>query len=216
MFTGIVEGRIEVLDLIERDSDNKRIIFKSELENLKIGDSIAINGVCLTISSLDNDVFAMDILSETLEITNLKLVKPGDKLNYERALKVGDELGGHIVQGHVDGNLRLISLTEMGEDYRLTLELPEEFKSLVILKGSIALDGMSLTVAKIFNKRIVVFITPTTYAMTNLASKNYNDRINVEFDLVGKYINRSLSLNKNKVKNQKKPKSKSLLKFKVN
>src|SRR5438270_378623 len=161
-------------------------------EKIQIGDSIAVNGCCLTLAARRNDRLAFDLLEETIERTNLKTLRRNDRVNLERALAVDGRLGGHFVQGHVDCAARILALEETGADYRLKVELPAEFAHYVARKGSIAVNGISLTVAEVSPQSFTVWIIPHTRRETNLGSARVGDLVNLEFDLLAKYLERML------------------------
>lgn len=182
MFTGIIEdlGRVEA---IGRKSGIFHIQVKSHIfTGQKIGDSIAVNGVCLTILDLKNDLASFDIMEETLKRANLNRLKIGDKVNLERALKVGDRLSGHFVTGHVDCVAKIIEKNE-----KIKIKIPNERMKFTVPKGSVALDGVSLTIANIGGDSFTVYLIPHTIKNTNLGNKKIGDELNVEFDILGKY-----------------------------
>ncbi len=189
MFTGLIEEVGKVSDISVR---NKGLRIKIEAKNIivdvKEGDSIAINGACLTVISLYKDGFSFDVSEETLNRTNIKYLKIGHYVNLERALKVSDRLGGHILQGHIDTTSVITGLTPYGEHTILKIELPNEYRKFVIEKGSIAIDGISLTINKIENNEIFINIIPHTLKSTNLQYRKVGDTVNLEFDILGKYV----------------------------
>ena len=187
MFTGLIEKIGKVLD-IKLSSKGALLTVESEFEDVKIGDSIAVNGACLTVVKVGNKAISFDVSPETLKRTNLGLLKRGDCVNLERALKVGDRLGGHIVQGHVDFTAPIRRFTFLGEHYELVVDIPEDSKDFIVEKGSIALDGISLTVNYVKGSSVYINIVPHTYNNTNLKFKKAGDLLNVELDIIGKYI----------------------------
>lgn len=191
MFTGLVEETGELLSL-ERSSAGARLTVRAPLvtQDVHIGDSVAVNGCCLTVTVHEGQTLAFDLLAETLARTNLGALTPGAPVNLERALAAHARLGGHFVQGHVDTTSPLISLEQVQADYRLEIALPREFARYVAFKGSIAIDGISLTVAEVHDASFVVWIIPHTFAVTNLRSKKAGDLVNLEFDLLAKYVER--------------------------
>ncbi len=193
MFTGIIEdvGKVEN---IRKTPGSWSIDIKTTLGDIKEGDSISVNGVCLTVKNIKDRTLSFDISPETLRVSNLKFLNKGDFVNLERALKVGDRLGGHLVQGHVDCTGIIRVLYKEGDHWRLKVWIPPEFKKFVIYKGSIAIDGISLTVNNIEGSLIGITIVPYTYENTILRYRKTNERVNIEFDLIGKYV---LSLVKN-------------------
>lgn len=197
MFTGIVEETGEVIAL-DRSSHGARLTVRAEIaaSDVKLGDSIAVNGCCLTVTAQKSGELSFDLLSETLVRTNLGDLIPGAPVNLERALAAGARLGGHFVQGHIDCPGEILSLDPVGADHRLEIALPKEFASLVAFKGSIAVDGMSLTVAEVRPESFVIWIIPHTWSVTNLRTRRRGDRLNLEFDLLAKYLERMLEQRK--------------------
>ncbi|MEE3097650.1 MAG: riboflavin synthase [Bacteroidota bacterium] len=188
MFTGIVEEIGEVIDVIKEDQ-NAHFVIKSVISSeLKIDQSISHNGVCLTVVEQQEDWHKVTAISETLGITNLNSLKKGDLVNLERCLKVGDRLDGHMVQGHVDSTAKCIKVTEENGSWRYLFEGNNEVKQLVVYKGSICINGVSLTVTKTMNQEIEVAIIPYTYEHTNFQQIQVGDLVNIEFDILGKYF----------------------------
>ena len=188
MFTGIVEEIGEVIDVIKEDQ-NAHFVIKSVISSeLKIDQSISHNGVCLTVVEQQEDWHKVTAISETLGITNLNSLKKGDLVNLERCLKVGDRLDGHMVQGHVDSTAKCIKVTEENGSWRYLFEGNSEVKQLVVHKGSICINGVSLTVTKTLNQEIEVAIIPYTYEHTNFKQIQVGDLVNIEFDILGKYF----------------------------
>ncbi|MEC8030823.1 MAG: riboflavin synthase [Bacteroidota bacterium] len=188
MFTGIVEDIGEVIDVIKEDQ-NAHFVIKSVISSeLKIDQSISHNGVCLTVVEQQEDWHKVTAISETLGITNLNSLKKGDLVNLERCLKVGDRLDGHMVQGHVDSTAKCIKVTEENGSWRYLFEGNSEVKQLVVYKGSICINGVSLTVTKTMNQEIEVAIIPYTYEHTNFQQIQVGDLVNIEFDILGKYF----------------------------
>ncbi len=189
MFTGLIEevGKVKG---ITRKADGLTVSIEAGniLDDIKIGDSIAVNGVCLTVVSLSDRGFSFDVSKETLDRSNLKYLKIGDYVNLERALKVSDRLGGHIVQGHVDTVGSITKITPLGEHTIFEIEIPPEYLNLVVEKGSIAIDGISLTINSIKNNRLSFNIIPHTIKSTNLQFRKVGDLVNIEFDIIGKYV----------------------------
>jgi riboflavin synthase len=189
MFTGIIE---EVGTLQEFNLGNgfglMEIKCSSVLEETKIGDSIATNGVCLTVKEMSSHSFKAEVMGETLAKSNLGNLKVGDKLNLERALRLSDRLGGHIVSGHIDGVGRIISIKEEKDGTWFSISAPKEVLKYIIYKGSIGIDGISLTVAYVDEEVFKVSVIPHTLDNTILPEKKINSIVNLECDLVGKYI----------------------------
>lgn len=194
MFTGLVE-ETGVLQGLDRSEAGARLTIRAQkiLEGLNLGDSIAVNGCCLTVAAQEGDVLHFDLLNETLARTNLGGLVPGAPVNLERALAAHARLGGHFVQGHIDTTARITDWKSVGADHRLEIELAPEFAKFVVHKGSIAIDGISLTVADLHEASFVIWIIPHTLAMTNLHSKKAGDAVNLEFDLLAKYVDRILA-----------------------
>ncbi|NPA52268.1 MAG: riboflavin synthase [Aquificae bacterium] len=189
MFTGLIEetGKIVSLDYLQ---DGLNLVVKAEkvIQDTKIGDSIAINGICLTVTEISDKKLSFDVSKETIQRTNLKTAKVGDFVNLERALKVSDRLGGHIVQGHIDTTVEIKNFYPYQKHWYLEIEIPSTYRDLVVEKGSIALDGISLTINYIENYTIQINIIPHTRENTNLKYRKTGDTLNVEFDIVGKYV----------------------------
>ena len=188
MFTGIIE-EIGYVQRITQQSNSAQIQIKASkvLEDAAVGDSIAVNGVCLTVVSFDSQHFTADVMPETISKITLRDLKPGSPVNLERALKLGGRLGGHIVQGHVDavGTIVQKQVLEIALIYRI--QAPEELLQYVIPKGSIAIDGISLTVVDVFTDSFTVSIIPHTAHATILGGKNPGDKVNLESDIIGRY-----------------------------
>jgi riboflavin synthase len=161
--------------------------------DIVLGESIAVNGVCLTVTRLLDDGFAVDVSLPTLESSNIKALRIGQKLNLERALRVGDRLGGHWVQGHVDGTGILKKINKTAENIFVTIELPANIAEEVILKGSIAVDGVSLTIQELTKTSLTVVIIPHTFQNTTFCVLHVDDTVNLEVDLISKYVKRHLA-----------------------
>lgn len=195
MFTGIIEevGTIQELRLI---SQGAIIAVASQrcTQSLNIGDSIAVNGVCLTATQIDAGFFKADMSAETLRISSFKLLKQGSRVNLERSLRVGDRLGGHIVQGHVDGVGRFISKAASGDGWEITFDFPRELERYLVYKGSISVNGISLTLASLSRGVFSVAVIPHTFESTNLGQLVSGDLVNLEVDILGKYFERFFQL----------------------
>jgi riboflavin synthase len=193
MFTGLIEevGVVAALDL-GGQAQFIEIAAPQLSPKIQIGDSLAVNGCCLTVARRRADQLNFDVLQESVDRTNLKNLRAGDRVNLEMALTAGGHLGGHFVQGHVDCAVPILALEEKGNDVRLEIELPAEFARYVAYKGSIAVNGISLTVAEVLPKSLVVWIIPHTRAQTNLDRAKTGDLMNLEFDLLAKYVERML------------------------
>ena len=190
MFTGIIEETGVVRGW--QGEDRLRISCKTVLEGLKLGDSISVNGVCLTAVSFDSGGFEVDVSLETRSRSTLHNLAQGQKLNLERALLASGRLGGHFVLGHIDGIASLISKQKLGEYHRLEFQAPNSLAPLLVEKGSIALDGISLTLNQVVKAKFDVMIIPYTLESTNLGSLGIDDYVNIEVDILGKYIHKFL------------------------
>jgi len=191
MFTGLVIETGELLSL-ERTGESARLTLRAPVigPSAQIGDSVAVNGCCLTVTVRDGEKLGFDLLAETLRLTNLGDLAGGARVNLEPALGAGAKLGGHFVQGHVDTAAELLDFSPHGQDFRLEVALPAEFAQYVAFKGSIAVDGISLTVAEVREASFVCWIIPHTREVTNLATRRKGERVNLEFDLLAKYVER--------------------------
>jgi riboflavin synthase len=193
MFTGIVEITGIVQSITFREGGARFVVRAGAMATeLSLGESVAVNGCCLTVTEFDGaaGTAAFDLLSETLRVTSLGQLKEGSIVNLERALRVGDRLSGHFVQGHVDATAKVLALESVGADHRFVVSLPREWARLVAPKGSVCIDGMSLTVAELGDDRMTFWITPHTFAVTNLRVLQPGDFVNVEFDMLAKHIER--------------------------
>ena len=189
MFTGLVE-RTGCIEAIEPRSGGARYVINVGIiaPEVREGDSIAINGCCLTATVIAGDTVSFDLLEQTLRVTSLGDLQVGDQVNIERALAAGARLGGHFVQGHVDGTVELVTWRQDGADWRLEVELPAEARGLVIPKGSICLDGISLTAAEVSADRVTCWIIPHTREVTHLSTRREGQRMNVEWDMLAKHV----------------------------
>jgi riboflavin synthase len=194
MFTGIVEelGSVKTL---RRDAGAARLTISASLvlESTSIGDSICVNGVCLTVVEMNKNEFSADVAVETLRVTNLGELKVGAKVNLERALQLSARIGGHLVSGHVDAVGRIRDKREEGNGWRIFIDAPETVLRYVIRKGSIAIDGISLTVADVDTSGFSIAMIPHTAKLTTLGYKTAGDSVNLESDIIGKYVERLLS-----------------------
>ena len=193
MFTGIVE-ELGTVRAVQDQGDAVRITIGADLvlDDAGLGDSIAVNGVCLTVVDKGPDWFAVDVSAETLDKTNIGAQgwTPDQRLNLERALRVGDELGGHIVSGHVDGVARIVAARPEGDSLRLTLEAPAHLARFIAPKGSVALNGTSLTVNEVEGNRFGVNLIPHTQAVTTWGGVREGDLVNLEIDTLARYVAR--------------------------
>ncbi len=197
MFTGIVEGQGKVKRLTMRGADAVLEIETGiSLAEVSIGDSIAVNGTCLTVTSLQQNNFQADVSAETLSRTTLKLLQSGHKVNLEKSLRVGGFVGGHFVLGHVDATGRVLSQTQKSGSLILAVEMNENISRYIVEKGSVAVDGISLTVNKLEKSRFYVNIIPHTAANTTLVIRKEGDLVNIETDILGKYVEKLLQTNR--------------------
>lgn len=194
MFTGLVE-EMGIITENKDAGDGKRIRISCEkvLDDLNVKESISVNGVCLTVVDKSDIYFDVDVVSETLKRSNIGDIKVGDKVNLERSLLLTDRLGGHIVQGHIDGTARIRSHIKGANGSTLTIELAENLREFVVEKGSITLDGISLTVAELRKEQLSVALIPHTLETTTLGNREKGDVLNVEVDILGKYVKNMLS-----------------------
>lgn len=198
MFTGIVQA-IGVVHAAETRGgdlrltlDARELAARVEAVRLAIGESIAVSGVCLTIVEWDAGRFVADVSRETLALTTLGTLRPGDAVNLEAALRAGDPLGGHFMSGHVDGLGRIIGLTQDARSQRLTIEAPPDLARFIVPKGSVALDGVSLTVNEVAGERFGVNLIPHTVAVTTFRDAAEGRQVNLEVDLLARYVQRAL------------------------
>ncbi|MDZ5444554.1 riboflavin synthase [Micromonospora sp. 4G57] len=194
MFTGIVEELGEVVRTTETGGDSALVAIRGPLvtSDARHGDSIAVNGVCLTVVDVDGGVFSADVMGETLRRSALGALRPGDPVNLERAAALGSRLGGHLVQGHVDGVGELISREPAAQWETVRFRLPAALSRYVVEKGSITIDGVSLTVAEVGDDWFGVGLIPTTLKLTTLGAKGVGDPVNLEVDVLAKYVERLL------------------------
>ncbi|MGM0395852.1 MAG: riboflavin synthase [Bacillota bacterium] len=198
MFTGIIE-EIGTVRAITKSEKAARISIDATkvLEDVKLGDSISTNGVCLTVTNFSKSNFTVDVMAETIRRSNLGLLSPGMEVNLERSLKASDRLGGHIVSGHIDGIGKIIDLKKEDNAIWITVSADRNLLRYIISKGSIAIDGISLTVAYVDDNNFQVSIIPHTKEYTTLLQKKVGDVVNLECDLVGKYIEKLMVYGKN-------------------
>ena len=189
MFTGLIEEVATVKSLKPLGSNLKiSIAAKLVLEDIKLGDSIAINGVCLTVTDFDSQAFSVEAVKETLNVTALKNLRIGHLVNLERCLRAEDRLGGHIVQGHVDTVAECINIVDQQGSYDLHFRIDTAYSKYIINKGSISISGISLTVVKIEADTFYVSIIPATWQKTNLSQLQQGDLVNIEVDVLAKYL----------------------------
>jgi riboflavin synthase len=194
MFTGIIE-ELGAVKTLRRGSSGARLAISASfvLEGTAIGDSICVNGVCLTVVDLGTADFSADVASETIKVTNLGELKVGQKVNLERALRLSARIGGHLVTGHVDAIGRIKEKRQEGNSWRVFIETPEQALRYIIKKGSVAVDGISLTVADLDSTGFSIAMIPHTAKLTTLGSKAPGESVNLETDIIGKYVERLLS-----------------------
>ena len=194
MFTGIIEelGRVRS---IEQRGENAYIVIDAQIvtEGTNHGDSIAVNGVCLTALDIHDDSFAADVSRETLLRSTLGNLKPGTPVNLERSVTPATRLGGHIVQGHVDARGEFVSVEDHGESWTVRIAFPPEIARYLVFKGSVAVEGISLTIANLADDYFEVAIIPKTWEVTNLSHLKPGDNVNLEVDVIGKYVERLLA-----------------------
>jgi riboflavin synthase len=193
VFTGIVE-EIGVVEAIEPLDQASRIRIRGELvtSDVQPGDSISVNGVCLTVVEPEAGTFAADVMAETLSRSSLSGIEVGATVNLERAARVDSRLGGHIVQGHVDGVGQITHIQEQANWTLMTIAMPEELGHYLVEKGSITVDGVSLTVVSVTPREFVISLIPTTLAETTLGAKSSGDTVNLEVDVIAKYVEKML------------------------
>ena len=193
MFTGLIEevGSVVAVRVSDRGAQ-LQIAAPHTVKKIRNGNSVAVNGCCLTVSSHRGNQLTFDLLEETVARTNLRVLRPEAPVNLECALSVNAWIGGHFVQGHVDCTSLILAFEKSGRDHRLEVELPAEFAHYVVSKGSIAVNGISLTIAEVLPKSFVVWIIPHTKRCTNLDYAQIGDLLNLEFDILAKYVERML------------------------
>ena len=189
MFTGIIE---EVGHVNRIGGGSLVIDCHKVLEDVQLGDSIAVNGVCLTVTHFDKSSFTADVMPETVRRTSLAELKKGSPVNLERALTLASRLGGHIVSGHIDGTVEIVKFADEGNAILMTISAGPELLRYIVEKGSVALDGISLTVAQVTDSDFTVSLIPHTREVTNLGSKKTGSPINIETDVLGKYVEKML------------------------
>ena len=199
MFTGIITALGTIDEIITKADGDFRlgIMTPWDCTTIPLGASIACSGVCLTVVAVSGGRFDVDVSAETMAVTTLAAWQEGTQINLERALTMGDELGGHIVSGHVDGIGTLISVDRDGDGYRLVIEAPEDLAPLIAPKGSVAVDGISLTVNAVEGRRFGLMIIPHTWDHTTLAARQPGDKINLEADMLARYVARIVSYREN-------------------
>ena len=194
MFTGIVE-EVGIVQLVDKLPQSARIEIeaKKTLENSKIGDSIAVNGACLTVTNLTVDRFNADISTETLRLTNLGNLKVGSPVNLERSVRLVDRVNGHLVQGHVDEVGKIIGWKDEGDSSLMRVSISLKSMPNIVYKGSITVDGVSLTIANLLDDSFEISLIPHTKEVTTMGQKQIEDQVNIEVDLIGRYVERLLA-----------------------
>jgi riboflavin synthase len=203
MFTGLIEdvGKITQLSPIP-DGLTIGIDSKIIIDELNLGDSVAVNGVCLTVTNIKNTQFTVEAVQETLQKSTLLNLKNGSRINLERAIRFGDRMGGHFVQGHVDGKGKIQQIKKIGSTVWFEIKVSDEFDRYIINKGSIAIDGISLTVAEKGNGAVKISVIPHTFQNTNLTILNEGDAVNIELDMMAKYIENMVHPSKIEIKSK--------------
>ncbi|WPC42592.1 riboflavin synthase [Clostridium sp. JS66] len=205
MFTGIIEEVGRILSISKgTNSAQINIEAKKVLEDVKLGDSIAVNGVCLTVTSFKHNSFTVDVMPETMRRSNLNNLKKGSLVNLERALALGERLGGHIVSGHIDCTGKVVNIKNEDIATWVAVEVPDDALKYIVLKGSITIDGISLTVAEVNEKSFSVSLIPHTKGETTLYEKKLGDEVNIECDLIGKYVERLVFMKQKEEKKESK------------
>lgn len=200
MFTGIIE-EVGIIQTTQTHAQGGKItiLAKTITNDIKLGDSVAINGVCLTVTDFSSKALSFDVSEETLKLTTLGHLKAGTKVNLERALRLSDRLGGHIVQGHVDAKGEFLTRQQVGESFIMRFSFPKEISHYICKKGSIAVEGISLTVANLTDFSFEIAVVPHTAKMTTLNTLSSGDKVNLEVDILAKYIERMLTKDSTKV-----------------
>ena len=195
MFTGIITAIGSLTSMEHKPDGGARVKINTpwDCENIDLGASIACNGVCLTVVERDKSHFSVDVSEESLAVTSLKSWGEGSSINLERALAMGDELGGHIVSGHVDGLAEIMDIHQDGDSYRVKLEAPSHLAPMIAPKGSVALDGISLTVNEVEGNQFGIMVIPHTWTHTTLGENKVGDKINLEVDMLARYVARIIS-----------------------
>ncbi|HLO80151.1 MAG TPA: riboflavin synthase [Chitinophagaceae bacterium] len=194
MFTGIIET-VGTLEEVHENGGNRSFLIRSALAaELKVDQSLAHNGICLTVEKIDKDLYQVTAVAETLAKTNAGQWKKGDQVNLERAMTMNARLDGHMVQGHVDAVAICTDIEEMDGSWKFTFSFPEKFRALMIEKGSVSVNGISLTAFEVGNNQFSVAIIPFTWEHTNLNRLQKGQQVNIEFDMIGKYIQRHIQV----------------------
>lgn len=194
MFTGIIEDTAVVVEDVEDAGEGKRVSLTrpEALEDINNGESINVSGVCLTVEEFDEETVSFFLAEETLEKTWFSEISNGDELNIEKSLTPDDRMGGHIVQGHVDTPAEILEIEELEEGWNFKFEKPQELENLLVHKGFVAVEGISLTVTDIDEESFSVTVIPETWSRTNFSEKNEGDKVNLEPDMMAKYVQKNL------------------------
>jgi len=194
MFTGLIEAVGAVERLVPTDSGFRAVIRAAMAPDLRLGESVAVNGVCLTVTGVAGDVWFADVGPETARVTTLSTLAPGVSVNLERSMRADGRFGGHLVQGHVDGVGIVEQIRPDGDAHWMTVTYDPALRPLFVRKGAVALDGISLTVAALAGAAFDVMVIPFTWTHTNLCARQPGDRVNIECDVVGKYVARAVEI----------------------
>jgi riboflavin synthase len=193
MFTGLIED-IGTVERIDTGDEGARMRIRTPLASeLSCGDSISVNGACLTAAAVDGDAFEADVVNQTLEFTSLGPLRPGERVNLELPMRLGDRLGGHLVQGHVDGTGAVVGSTKDGFGRRLVISVPEGLRPYLVERGSVTVDGVSLTIAGVSDGTFEVALIPETLERTTLGEAGEGRRVNLELDVIARYVERLVS-----------------------
>jgi len=195
VFTGLIEEVGKVKNIVRKSSGLRLTIETKEIHReTKVGDSVSVNGACLTVEETSGNELVFFVSGETLKRTNLKLLRVNDWVNLERALRLGDRIGGHLVQGHVDATTKILRIRKTGEEFVFSFQTPKDFHRFMVEKGSVAIDGISLTITNVTQTTFSVTVVPHTFENTNLKFRKVGDTVNVEFDLIGKYLEKLINV----------------------
>ena len=190
MFTGIVTD-VGTVERMDADQNGARLRVGTRLAGeLSAGDSVSVNGACLTAATVDGDAFEADVVNQTLQLTSLGPLEPGERVNLELPMRLSDRLGGHLVQGHVDGTGEVLGSTEEGVGRRLRIRAPDELRRYLVERGSVAVDGVSLTIAALADGAFEVALVPETLERTTLGAAKEGRRVNLELDMIARYVER--------------------------
>ena len=190
MFTGIVTD-VGTVERMDADQNGARLRVRTRLAGeLSAGDSVSVNGACLTAATVDGDAFEADVVNQTLQLTSLGPLEPGERVNLELPMRLSDRLGGHLVQGHVDGTGEVLGSTEEGVGRRLRIRAPDELRRYLVERGSVAVDGVSLTIAALADGAFEVALVPETLQRTTLGAAEQGSRVNLELDVIARYVER--------------------------